>query len=214
MRPLVPSCGQRPWPALRPTRLAPPNRHAPDAPDPPHPGARQAPPAFGSRLISAPRGAPRSFGVMLPESEHRVDNGPPATCSTPHCGLRLFFESLTSAIPDSKPEAATLQSHLGLPCLHQHFRHDQLVTCRLANATVNSILQNRIICRLCIRLCIQYEHESEREHICTDGTRQYEQSIVKGQVWPDPVFFGAWPYHLACFASSMDVSRPTRVFAV
>lgn len=43
---------------------------------------------------------------------------------------------------------------------------------------------------------------------------QYEQSIVKGQVWPDPVFFGAWPYHLACFASSMDVSRPTRVFAV
>ena len=60
-----------------------------------------------------------------------------------------------------------------------------------------------------------YGFVKRRDSVFLEGAEsQYEQSIVKGQVWPDPVFFGAWPYHLACFASSMDVSRPTRVFAV
>lgn len=79
--------------AMRPTHQI----HPTPAPGRPH--LRSVPalfPPLGER--------PRSFGVMLPESEHRVDNGPPATCSTPHCGLRLFFESLTSAITDSKAE--------------------------------------------------------------------------------------------------------------
>lgn len=86
-----------PKPALRQTRLAP---HACSAPPPAVPACVPVPalfPLLGER--------PHSFVVMLPESEprHRHLRGR-AFRSTPHCGLRLFFESLTSAIPDSKAE--------------------------------------------------------------------------------------------------------------
>lgn len=65
-------------PALRPQIAMRPTLQIHPTPAPGRPHLRSVPALFPPLVEH-----PRSFGVMLPESEHRVDNGPPATCTTP-----------------------------------------------------------------------------------------------------------------------------------
>ena len=59
-----------------------------------------------------------------------------------------------------------------------------------------------------------YGFVKRRDSVFLEGAEsQYEQSIVKGQVWPDPVFFGAWLPRWTCLDRRASSQSNIRGFA-